>query len=212
VQQMNDYGEKLKKDSGSYKHYDQDGYSIWAYTRPFKSVQQLNSQLTDLPQASPSVPSTPGTPPTPLPQPSTSDTFTVTQEGGFPTSTFHVTGKMSLVIPASADADVDQTTRDLLKDARETFVVTMPGWVTSHQGGNVNGNIVTYTVPLNEQATIDVVGGGINPLVYLIGGGVLVLLLVVAAVIVFLLARRRGAVAVPAAVPTASYPYPGMTE
>ncbi len=199
VKSMNDYGEKLKKEGGSYKHYDQDGYSYWAYTRPFKSVEQLNTELTELPQTNTSTPNT-----TPTPQPASTETFKVTEQSGFLVNTFHVTGTMSLVIPGSDNQDLDQTTKNLLKDARESFSVTMPNWVTSHQGGSVNGNTVTYTIHLNEQATIDVVGGGVSSIVYPIGGGVLVLLLVIAALVVFLLVRRRG---VDRPVPvTASFP------
>jgi hypothetical protein len=202
VQSMNDYGEKLNKQGSSSKHYDQDGYSYWAYTRPFKSVDELNTQLTELPETNTS---TPGT--TPTPQPSATDTFKVTQQSNFLLNTFHVTGSMSLVIPGSDDPNVDQTTKDLLKDARESFAVTMPNWVTSHQGGVVNGNTVTYTVHLNERATIDVVGGGINTVVYPIGGGILVLLLLVVALVSFLLLRRRKVDApVPVMAPAASFP------
>src|SRR5262249_17351090 len=147
--------------------------------------------------------STPGTTPTP----SFTDTFTVTQQGNFLINTFHVTGSMSLVIPGSDNPDLDQSTKELLKDVRESFAVTMPTWVTSHRGGIVNGNTVTYTVHLNEQATIDVVGGGINSVVYPIGGGILVLLLLVGALLIFVLLRRRKLDApLPAMAPAASFP------
>ena len=198
AQSMNDFGEQLKKEGGSYRHYDQDGYSNWAYTRSFKSIDELNTQLTEVPQTNT------GTTPTPA----TTDTFKVTQQGNFLVTTFHVTGAMSLVIPDTDDQNLDQTTKDLLKDARESFSVTMPNWVTSHQGGTVNGNTVTYTIHLNEQATIDVVGGGVNSIVYPIGGGVIVLLLLVAALLVLLLLRRRR-VDAPAPVPAAAVSFPG---
>jgi hypothetical protein len=66
----------------------------------------------------------------------------------------------------------------------------MPGWVSAQNGGDLNGNTVTYTVHFGESATIDVTGGGLNlPHIALIAGGVL---LALALFIVGLILLRRG--------------------
>ena len=109
----------------------------------------------------------------------------MTEQPGFFATTFHATGQMSLVFP-----DANQSVRDLLKDARLSVAITMPGWVSAQSGGNLNGNTVTYTVHFGESATIDVTGGGLNlPHIALITGGVL---LALALFIVGLILLRRG--------------------
>jgi hypothetical protein len=186
AQKMNSFGDKVKKEGGSYRHFDDTGYSVWEYTRPFDSVTKLNSLFTDLPQTGDSSTSTTTS--------TSTDSFSVSEDSGPLTNTFHVTGKMSMAIPQGSTSGLDPNTQNLLKDARESFAVTMPGWVTSHDGGTVDGNTVKYTIHFGEQATIDVVGGGVNTTVVVpagIGAGVVVLLGI--ALIVFGVSRRRRA-------------------
>jgi len=174
-QQMNSFGDKIKQAGGSYRHYDDTGYSYWAYTRPFSSVAQLNQMLQETPAPSQtsgnsSIGVTAGSTP--------SDSFQVAQVSGGLTTSFHVTGQMSL---ASVSIPTDPTNpsnplpvdvSSLLRDMRETFAVTMPGWVSSHTGGTQSGNTVMYTVHYGESATIDVVGGGYNTsILYPAGAG-----------------------------------------
>lgn len=187
-QSMDDFGKQVKQEGGTYRHYDDTGYSYWQYTRPFSSVADLNKLLTEAPQTS-------GTGDTGanLTPSTSSDTFHVTGQTGFLTSSFHVTGHMSMQVPTdpstnTGGVDVSQ----VLKDAHESFAITMPNWVTSHTGGTQNGNTVTYTIHVNEEANIDVTGGGLNTgTLFPLGGGVLLLLLVLIAAIIWL--RRRGA-------------------
>lgn len=186
-QSMDDFGNQVKQEGGSYRHYDDTGYSYWQYTRPFNSVADLNKLLTETPQTG-GIGDTGAT----LTPTTNSDTFHVTGQTGFLTSSFHVTGHMSMQVPTDTSTntggvDVSQ----LLKDARESFAITMPNWVTSHTGGTQNGNTVTYTIHVNEEANIDVSGGGLNTGTLLpLGGGVLLVLLVLIAAIIWL--RRRG--------------------
>src|SRR5205807_5846043 len=35
---MDEHGQQVKQQGGDYRHFDQDGYSVWVFTRPFKSV------------------------------------------------------------------------------------------------------------------------------------------------------------------------------
>jgi hypothetical protein len=188
-QQMNGFGDKVKQEGGSYRHYDDTGYSYWAYTRPFHSVAQLNQMLQETPSASSSSGS--GTGGVGVNTTST-DAFQVTQESGPLTNSFHVTGRMSLagITPPTTPSPVDIPA--LLKDLRESFAVTMPGWISSHNGGTVSGNTVTYTVHFGESATIDVTGGGYNTgIVYPAGAGLGILALGGLAGFVFWQLRRR---------------------
>ncbi|WIG61871.1 MAG: hypothetical protein OJF49_004620 [Ktedonobacterales bacterium] len=196
---MDDYGAKVKQEGGSYRHYDDTGYSYWAYTRPYKSVADLNKFITDMPQSS----DTSGLTGTSGASQATNDSFTFSEQPGFFSNTFHVMGHISLVVPGDTSSNgVDLSS--VMKDAHESFAVTMPGWVTSHSGGTVQGNTVTYLVHFGEQADIDVVGGGVNTavIVPMVGGAILLLLLITGGV-VFVMMRRRTRAAQPA--PVAAY-------
>jgi hypothetical protein len=181
VKGMNQFGDDVKKHGGSYTRYNgEDGYSYWKYVRPFSSVSQLNDFLSQSPEAVAN----------PTPSTSSPDTIAVKEDAGFFNTTYHVTGKMSLVVP-----NANQSTDDLLKDARLSFAVTMPNWVSDHHGGNQSGNTVTYTVHFGEEATIDVTGGGLSVahIALVIGGMVLALALLVGGFILGFALRRRGA-------------------
>jgi hypothetical protein len=195
-QQMNSYGEKIKQSGGSSRHYDDTGYSYWAYTRPFSSVAQLNQMLRETPAPSQSG-STSGISVT---MGNTADgAFQVAQTSGGLTNAFHVTGRMSLAaisIPTNPSTPLPVNVTSLLQDMRETFAVTMPGWVSSHVGGTQSGNTVTYTVHYGESATIDVVGGGYNTgILYPAGAGLGLVGLggLAAGVVVWQLRRRKAA-------------------
>lgn len=186
---MNTYGDKVKSQGGSYRHYDDTGYSYWAFTRPFKSVAELNTLVQDLPQTG----NTTGAAGAgSLPTTGQSDTLEFTQQSSFMSNTFHVTGHMSMILPSSATDTGGVDVTPYLKDLRESFSVTMPGSITSHKGGVVSGNTVTYTVHYGEETDIDVVGGGLNTALLLpIGAGAgVVLLLIIAGAIIW--QRRRG--------------------
>lgn len=189
---MNKYGDEVKQDGGSYSRYSDGGYSYWKYVRPFTSVQQLDDFLGQAPQSQINT----GTP--------SGDEIQVTQRAGFFTTTFHVTGHMSLKLP-----NATQPTPDILKDARESFAITMPGWVNEHHGGQQSGNTVSYTVHFGEEATIDVTGGGLNAghIALVAGGALLALVLVIAGLLLVLLRARRQPAkpAVAFVAPTASY-------
>ena len=176
VTTMNTFGDRVKQQGGTYSRYEDGGYSYWKYARPFKSVGQLNTFLAESPQSGST---TNGT------APDTHSALHVAEDQGFFSTTYHVTGQMALEFP-----QVDQATRDLLKDVRESFAVTMPGWVSAQSGGTLKGNTVTYTVHLDESTTVDVTGGGlIVQHIALVAGGVLLALLLV---IVALMLLRRG--------------------
>lgn len=187
---MDQFGARVKQKGGSYRHYDDTGYSYWAFTRPFTSVADLNKLLQEQPQSSGSDTTSAG-----LLTSQNPDTLTFSEQSGMLSNTFHVTGHMSLVLPSASSGDssgVDMSS--LLKDMRESFAVTMPGSITAHKGGVISGNTVTYTVHYGEQTDIDVTGGGLNTALLLpIGGGVLVMVALVGGGVVFWRMRRKRA-------------------
>lgn len=197
---MDERGQQVKQQGGDYHHFDQDGYSVWVFTRPFKSVSDLNALLHENP-ASPG--SSPGDSTfVPL---QTQDSLSVTETPGFFVNSFHVTGHISLKglgNTASGGSGIDMTS--YLKDARESVSITMPGWITSYaSGGQVQGNTVTYTAHYNEEATIDVVGGAVNPTaIYTAGGTGLLVMLVIGGVIFWRRRQLHPDAAEPVVVPT----------
>ena len=184
---MNDYGGQVKRVGGSYRRYDDAGYTYWAYTRPFKSVADLNNIIK---QAPGSVISSTGSSGSGISFSSGPDTLTFSEQPSFLSNTFHVTGHISLIIPSSATDSGGIDTAPYLKDMRDSFAVTMPGSITSHEGGVVSGNTVTYTVHYGEETDIDVAGSGLNTSALIpIGAGASILLL---AIVGFIIWRRRG--------------------
>lgn len=181
VTTMNTFGDRVKQQGGTYSRYEDTGYSYWKYVRPFTSVGQLNTFLAESPQSGST---TNGT------APDTHSTLHVVEDQGFFSTTYHVTGQLALEFP-----QVDQAARDLLKDVRESFAVTMPGWVSAQSGGTQKANTVTYTVHLDESTTVDVTGGGLNAqhIALVAGGALLALLLVIVGLVLFRRRARRPA-------------------
>ena len=183
---MDESGQKVKQQGGDYRHFDQDGYSVWVFTRPFKSVSELNALLKQNQTSSGA--SLGGSASASAPTP---ETLAVSETPGLFVNTFHVTGHISLKNLNNASTDsggIDMSS--YLKDARESVAITMPGWITSYaHGGVAQGNTVTFTAHYNEEATIDVVGGGINPTIIYVGVGTGLLVLLVIGGVIFW--RRR---------------------
>jgi hypothetical protein len=184
TQQMNACGEKVQAQGGSYRQFEDTGYGAWAFTWPFKNVSALNqlmqdtSTFCDIGGSSSSGSALSA---------SDTDFFKVTKSAGFFATTFHATGQMSMRDQSGA---ADPSTAQLLKDARETFEITFPGYVSAHTGGSVSGNTVTYIVHYNESDTIDATGGALNTVA--VGSvAALALIVVIGALLAFFLLRRR---------------------
>lgn len=197
---MDEYGRKVKQEGGDFHHFDQDGYSVWAFTRPFKTVGELNTLLNQNPGSSTTSPGDA----TGIPS-QTQDTLSVAETPGLFVNSFHVMGHISLQglgNTASGGGGIDMSS--YLKDARDSVSITMPGWITSYaKGGEVQGNTVTYTVHYDEEATIDVVGGGINPTaIYITAGAGLLALLLIGGSIIWRRRMRQASAAEPTLVPT----------
>jgi hypothetical protein len=197
---MDQAGAQFTQQGGTYSKHDDGSYTVWTFKRPFKSIADLNALLQQ--------PLDTGTSGTPVPTTS-SNSFNVSESSGFFTNTFHVTGHMSLAVdtgqlPDTGGVDVAQ----LLKDMRESFAISMPGWISAHNGGSVSGNTITYTVHYGEQASIDVSGGALTTAgIASIGAGIVLLLVVIAGGALLVL-RRRAARSQPAVAPAAvAVPY-----
>lgn len=182
---MNNFGDQVKKAGGSYRRYDDAGYTYWAYTRPFNSITNLNNFLGQAPQASGSSAGASGS----GVASSGTDTITFSEQPGFLSNAFHVTGHISLNIPSSSTDNGGVDISQYLKDMRDSFAVTMPGSITSHKGGVVSGDTITYTVHYGEETDIDVAGSALNTSTLVpVGAGGALLLLAIAG---FIMWRRR---------------------
>jgi phosphatidylinositol mannoside-binding LppM-like protein len=184
---MDSYGDQVKKEGGSYRRYEDAGYTDWAYTRPFASIADLNKLLQEAPQTGSGASGLPSGGSTP-----NLDTITFSEQPGFLSNSFHVTGHMSMVVPTGSTDTGGIDVSTYLKDMRESFAVTMPGSISSHNGGVVSGNTVTYTVHYGEETDIDVTGSGLNTSTLIplgVGAGIV---LVLAGITGFIIWRRRG--------------------
>lgn len=212
VESMDKSGQQTKQAGGDYRHFDQDGYSVWMFTRSFKSISELNALLRENPASSAAAAGSSGSASSP-----SEGILSVTETPGFFVNTFHVTGLLSLKDLDSASTDeggIDVS--QYFKDARESASITMPGWISSHgTGGTAQGNTVTYTVHYNEEALIDVTGGGVNPTAIFIAAGTgLLILLIIGGIIFWRRRSRRTLAAKPELVPAgaASFSPSGSLE
>ncbi len=194
---MDQVGAQIKQEGGTYSKHDDGTYTVWTFSRPFKSISDLNTLLQQ--------PLTTGDTSGPAPSSASTDSFHMSESSGFFTNSFHLAGHMSMVSasgqpPNTGDGGVAQ----MLKDMRESFAISMPGWISGHTGGSVSGNTVTYTIHYGQQTSIDVSSSSLTPAGI---ASIAVLLLLLVATGVLLLLRRRNAVAgarIPAAVPAAA--------
>lgn len=182
VSQMNACGATAKSQGADFTSSDQDGYTTWSFTWSFSNVDKLNDLLRTAPQGC----DTSGA--SSAASSNSTDFFRVTRHASGFTSSFHVTGQMSFTLDTSAANNPAAT--QLLQDARESFAITLPGGISSHSGGVVRGDTITYTVHVNETAKIDVTSKSLNAaaLYPLIGGFAIILILFGAMVVVY---RRR---------------------
>jgi hypothetical protein len=189
---MNRCGDQVRAAGGSYRHFEDAGYGNWAFTWPFKNVGTLNQLL----QASSSLCNTGSSASSADGSLTASDTdfFKVTETTGLITNTFHATGQMSML---SSAGSIDPSTQQLLKDARESFAITFPGYVSAHAGGILNGNSVTYTIHYGESTTIDATGGGVNTGTVAAATGLALVVLASLVAIFFVMRRRVPAESIP---------------
>lgn len=199
---MDQVGTQIKQQGGKYSKHDDGSYTVWTFSRPFKTVADLNAMLRQ--------PLTTGSIGTGSASAST-DSFNVSESPGFFANSFHVIGHMSMAAINSQPSETGGVNLpQMLKDMRESFAITMPGWISAHSGGTVSGNTISYTVHYGQQTSIDVSGGALTTAgTASIAGGVL-LLLIIAGVVLLLVMRRGGTgqTATPISVPaTVGVPY-----
>ena len=177
--QMNACGASVKAGGGSYSAADRGGYSSWTFTWPFNTIDRLNDLLR-MDTAFCTFPNTN------VPASVTAaDTFAVTAQSHFLTTTFVVTGHLSFPLQATGSTSPDSNTAALLKEAHSSFSVSMPGWVSSQSaGGTVSGSTVTYTARAGDTLNFQIVGSGLNiPALLALGGGGLLALGVLALIV-----------------------------
>ncbi|HEX9070022.1 MAG TPA: hypothetical protein VF807_14720 [Ktedonobacterales bacterium] len=155
---MSKFQQAIAARGGTTRQYDDATYTYWEFRRTFKTISELNDELGVNPGATGQINS-----------PTSNEQIIVRQQEDFLTTSFHVAGTLDF---GSSDA-ANATTASIFADAKEWLAITMPGWVTSHQGGTVTGNTVRWELRYGDKAAIDEVGGGYNsPHVALISGAV----------------------------------------
>jgi hypothetical protein len=179
---MDSYGASVRNQGGTFRYYDDAGYTYWAFTRPFKTVAALNILIQDQPKTG-GVSNLVN---------AAQNTLRFSEQSNLLGNSFRVTGSITMRFPQNSTTNSGQpaTIPPALKDMRESFSVTMPGSITAHNGGVVSGNTVTYSVQYGEKATIDVTGGDVSPVALLpfaIGAAVVL----VAVIVGLTLWRRR---------------------
>jgi hypothetical protein len=147
VNQMTEYGENVKAKGGTYGRSDDDTYTYWKFTCPFRTPDDLNQALTSLPSLTLGSSTL-----------SSQDQLKLSENSGPFINDFRLAGKISLL----PDGQVNSATQDLFKDAHNTLVITMPGMITSHSGGTQSGNTITYTVGYAQTAEVNVASRAVN--------------------------------------------------
>ena len=174
-----------KAQGATVSKYAQDTYTYWSFTWKFANVNTLNELLRTAPQGCDTSGATAGATSSPT------DYFQVSRRASGFTTSFHVTGQLNFALDSSVANNPTYT--QLLKDARESFAITMPGGVSSHTGGTVSGDTITYTVHVNQVANIDVSSRAVNVTAVLpVIGGVVVLLIILGAMVYVYRKRPRG--------------------
>lgn len=180
---MDSFGAMVKQQGGTFRYYDDAGYTYWAFTRPFETVGELNALIQDDPRAS-SVAGLVN---------AAQNNLRFTERPGLLSNTFHITGIIHLEFPPNPTTPQSNPPDPAyFKDMREVVSITMPGAITAHTGGALNGNTITYTVRYGETATIDVTGDGGSTIAALAlagAGGVFILGMLVAGGVIW--KRRR---------------------
>ena len=176
VNQMTEYGESVKAKGGTYGRSDDDTYTYWKFTRPFRTPDDLNQALTNLPSLTLGSSTL-----------SSQDQLKLTENSGPVVNDFRLAGAISLI----PNGQVNSTTQDLFKDAHNTLVITMPGMITSHSGGSQSGNTITYTVGYAQTAEVNVASRAVNWSVVAPAGLVVGGLLGALAILGFVVALRR---------------------
>jgi hypothetical protein len=181
---MTKFDQAVAARGGTTRQYDDATYTYWEFRRTFKTIGELNDELGVNPSATGQINTT-----------TSNEQIIVRQQEDFLTTTFHVAGTLDF---GSSDTP-SASAASIFADAKEWLAITMPGWVTSHQGGTVNGNTVRWELHYGDKATIDEVGGGYNsPHVALIGGAVGLGLVASLGTGLWLTLRRRRKPALPA--------------
>jgi hypothetical protein len=230
-QQLEEAGKKLvEKNGGSYAVREESDYLYLDWNHDFKNVDELNTLIVASSQQDLDLSSSLGTgsfgdeTPTPTPTSSTPTTNPLPLKASKNGNQIHITGELNFSTDSTSSENLGVDPATLFKDAYLRLTITFPH-IVSHQGGEVNGNTITYTAKYGQKITVDVVGGqatiadtitSVGPLV---GIGILVLAIVIGASVFVLRKRGQGQVAAapggdipPTFVPPQGPSYPQQTD
>jgi hypothetical protein len=140
VAPMEAFGAHVQKEGGTYRRYTSQNYVYWAYTSSFSSVAGGNGLLQEDPRQYDQnhIPVL------------FKDTLKISKVVGSSTTLYQVTGTISLADPLGNSTS--------WRDATESVAITMANGVSTHYGGTLTGNTVTYAIAYNQTVTIDVTG------------------------------------------------------
>jgi hypothetical protein len=140
VAPMEDFGAHVQQEGGTYRRYTSQNYVYWAYTSSFSSPAVGNGLLQEDPRQydQNNIPVL------------FKDTLKISKVAASSTSLYQVTGTISLADPLGTSTS--------WRDATESIAITMANGVSTHYGGTLSGNTVTYAIAYNQTVTIDVTG------------------------------------------------------
>jgi hypothetical protein len=137
---MDAFGAHVQQEGGTYRSYPSQNYVYWAYTSSFSSVVGGNGLLQEDPRQYDQnhIPVL------------FRDTLRISKVVRSTTTLYQVTGTISLADPLGNSTS--------WRDATESLAITMATGVSTHYGGTLTGNTVTYAIAYNQRVTIDVTG------------------------------------------------------
>jgi hypothetical protein len=140
VAPMDAFGVQVQQEGGTYRRYTSQNYVYWTYTSSFSSLAGGNGLLQEDPRKYDQnhIPVL------------FKDTLKISKVVGPSTTLYQVAGTISLADPLGNSTS--------WRDATESVAITMANGVSTHYGGILAGNTVTYAIAYNKTVTIDVTG------------------------------------------------------
>jgi hypothetical protein len=140
VAPMEAFGAHIRQEGGTYRRYTSQNYVYWAYTSSFSSVAGGNGLLQEDPRQNDQNHI----------QVLFKDTLRISKVVRSSTTLYQVIGTISLADPLGNNTS--------WRDATESVAITMVNGVSTHHGGTLTGNTVTYAIAYNQAVAIDVTG------------------------------------------------------
>jgi hypothetical protein len=140
VAPMEAFGAHIQQEGGTYHRYTSQNYVYWTYTSAFSSLAGGNGLLQEDPRQYDQnhIPVL------------FNDNLKISKVVGSSTTVYQVTGMISLADPQGISTS--------WREATESVAITMANGVSTHYGGTLTGNTVTYAIAYDQSVTIDVTG------------------------------------------------------